>query len=166
MSSSSEDERPFPEQGRLLGVDYGARRVGIAVSTPEQTIASPLQTYHRRHETEDARHLARLAAEYEIVGLVVGLPVHMSGEEGQKAQEARAFGEWMGRITGLPVRYWDERYTSSIAEVHLLSTGMSKKKRKARIDQLAAQIMLQSYLDSGDRTQAPRPMQRRGEWNG
>ena len=152
---AEESAETFPREGRLLGLDYGTKRVGIAVSTPEQNISSPLENYQRRSEPLDAAHLKELARDYRIAGIVVGLPVHMSGEEGQKAGEARAFGEWAGRVTGLPVRFWDERFTSAMAEDHLLAADMSRKKRKARLDMLAAQILLQSYLDAKDRERRP-----------
>lgn len=148
----------FPREGRLLGLDYGTRRLGIAVSTPEQNISSPLENYERRSERLDAEHLRQVATDYRVAGLVVGLPVHMSGEEGGKAREARAFGEWASRETGLPVRYWDERFTSAMAEEHLLGASMTRKKRKARLDMLAAQILLQSFLDAKDREQRPGAM--------
>lgn len=153
MSDSSDrvsDEISFPKQGRLLGLDYGTRRIGFALSNPEQTIASPLENYTRVNEPHDARRLQQVVADYRVAGLVVGLPIHArSGDEGEKAREARAFGAWAAKATGLPVCYHDERYTTAIAEGHLLSASLSKKKRQARLDKLAAQIMLQSFLDKG-----------------
>lgn len=141
-------EQAFPNQGRLLGLDYGTRRIGLAISNPEQTIASPLENYTRVNETHDAKHLARVAAEYRVAGLIVGLPLHaLSGDEGEKAKEARAFGTWVAAATKLPVCYHDERYTSAIAEERLREADFSKKKIKAKLDKLAAQIMLQSFLE-------------------
>ena len=134
---------------RLLGVDYGSVRVGLAVSDPDRIIASPLATYPRRDAEQDARYFRDLAAAEGVVGLVVGLPVHMSGEEGQKAAEARAFGRWLGELTGLPVVFWDERYTSAEAERHLLAAGLTNKRRKDRRDRVAAQVLLQGYIDAG-----------------
>lgn len=148
----------FPREGRLLGVDYGTRRLGFAVSTPDQTIASPLANYERRDERLDASRLAEIVEEYRVVGLVIGLPVHMSGDEGGKAHEARTFGTWAAGVTGLPVRYWDERHTSLIAESYLMGADMSRKKRKARLDMLAAQVLLQRFLDASDRDQTPGAM--------
>jgi putative Holliday junction resolvase len=92
--------------------------------------------------------LQNVAREYRVVGLVVGLPLHMGGEEGQKAREARRFGAWAASATTLPLMFWDERLTSALAEEYLISAQMSRKKRKTRIDKVAAQIMLQSYLES------------------
>ena len=146
-----------PARGTLLGIDFGTRRIGIAVSTPDQTIASPLENYNRRNETEDAAVLKKMAREYQAVGLVVGLPVHMSGDEGGRAKEARKFGEWASRMVGLPVVYWDERYTSAMAELYLQQSNLSAEKRKAKLDKVAAQLMLQGFLNSEDRERAPGP---------
>lgn len=155
MTIRKKSKASFPLHGRLLGLDYGTKRFGVALSNDEQTIASPLENRTRRSPEQDGAFLASLATDYDVVGLVVGLPVHMSGQEGGKAREARNFGQWAGRVTGLPVRYFDERYTSLIAEHHLLSAGVSEKKRKERLDKVAAQVLLQGYLDSTDRTAAP-----------
>lgn len=136
-------------RGRLLGVDYGTVRVGLAISDPDRLLASPLATYPRQGPEADARYFRELAAAERAVGLVVGLPVHMSGQEGQKAAEARAFGNWLAGLTGLPVVFWDERFTSAEAERLLLDAKLTKKRRKERLDRVAAQILLQSYLDAG-----------------
>src|SRR5262245_49914166 len=98
-SASRETDRlhseAVPRTGRLMGLDYGTHRVGAAISTPEQNLASPLENYTLRSDRLDAEWLTQLVADYRPVGLVVGLPLHMrSGEEGAKAGEARAFGEW------------------------------------------------------------------------
>jgi putative pre-16S rRNA nuclease len=149
--SGSDAAPAIPTEGRLLGLDYGHVRVGVAVSTPEQNIASPLENYTRGSDAADADFLRRIVDEYRIAGLVVGLPVHMSGDESESSRLAREFGAWVGRVTGLPVAFWDERFTSSLAEAHLLSARLSKKKRAARRDKLAATFLLQSYLDADDR---------------
>ena len=145
----------FPERGALLGLDYGSRRIGAAISTAEQTIASPLDNYTRQTRELDERWLCRLVDDWGPVGLVVGLPVHMSGDEGEKAREARRFGEWAARATGLPLRFADERFSTLAAELRLMETGLSPKKQKARRDKMAAQILLQTYLDAPDRTAPP-----------
>ena len=149
------DIASVPTHGTLLGLDHGTKRIGVAVSTPDQSIASPLENYTRRNESEDTAFVKRLAVEYQAVGLVVGLPVHMSGDEGTKAQEARAFGEWAGKSCGLPVVFWDERYSSAMAELYLQQAEVSRKKQKQRLDKVAAQVMLQAFLDSDDRAAAP-----------
>jgi len=157
-SDASGTDLPFPETGRLLAVDYGTKRLGIAVSNAEQTIASPVENYTRRGLQEDARFLRRLLEEYRPRGIIVGLPVHMSGDEGGKAREARDFGTWIIGVTGLPVRYADERFTSFVAEQHLLAAELTKKQRKARLDMLAAQGILQGYLDKTHKTEPPGAM--------
>jgi putative Holliday junction resolvase len=136
-------------RARLLGIDFGTVRVGLAVSDAERHIASPLATYVRRGSDQDASYFRALTQEQEIGGLVVGLPVHLDGQEGHKAREARAFGSALARATELPVVFWDERFTTVEAEGLLLSAGLTSKRRKARRDSLAAQILLQSYLDAG-----------------
>jgi putative Holliday junction resolvase len=134
---------------RLLGVDYGTKRVGLSISDADRKIASPLSIHHRRGERQDARRFQELAKEERIGGIVVGLPVRTTGSEGSKAAEARAFGVWLQKETGLPVVFWDERFTTADAEQLLQEAGLTSKRRKARIDMVAAQIMLQSYLDAG-----------------
>jgi putative Holliday junction resolvase len=116
-------------------------------------IAGPYETYVRRSESLDAEYFRRLATEERLDRFVVGVPVHTSGHESQKSLEARAFGDWLHKSTGVPVEYFDERYTSAEAEALLLDAGLSKKRRKERLDQLAAQIMLTAYLESGARGQ-------------
>ena len=134
---------------RLLGVDFGSARVGLAISDGDRRIASPLATYALRGRDQDAAYFRRLAADEGVGALVVGLPVHLDGREGKKAAEARAFGQWLGTATGLPVVFWDERFTTVEAEGFLLAAGLTNKRRKARRDRVAAQILLQAYLDAG-----------------
>ena len=134
---------------RLLGVDYGSVRIGLAVSDPDRKIAFPLATYTRRSPKHDEGYFRELTEAEEIGEIIVGLPVHLDGHEGSKATEARGFGAWLGKVTGLPVRFWDERFTTVEAEEQLWSAGLTHKRRKARRDRVAAQILLQSYLDAG-----------------
>jgi putative Holliday junction resolvase len=154
-SSNPSADSGVPVRGRLLGLDYGTKRVGLALSNIDQTIATPLETYLRRDERQDERYLLQKVQEYGVAGLVVGLPVHMSGDEGEKAREARAFGQWAAVITKLPVSYADERYTTALADEHLRGLRVSPKKRKMLRDKLAAQILLQAFLENGRRGEAP-----------
>ena len=149
---------------RLLGVDYGTVRIGLAVTDPDRSIASPLTTYSRRGRDPDAAFF-RLTAEREGIGeIILGLPVHLNGREGPKAREARAFGQWLAGVTGLPVVFWDERFSSVEAEDFLLTAGLTSKRRKARRDRVAAQILLQSYLDAGCPGEQPlKPLDDAGE---
>lgn len=145
----------FPLRGRLAGIDYGTVRIGVAVTDPDQRLASPLENYNRRDPAADAAWLKKLAAEERIAGVVIGLPVHTSGHESQKSQEARRFGQWVAELTGLPVRFFDERYTSAHAEALLLEAGLTSKRRKERLDKLAAQIMLAAFLESSRGNEDP-----------
>jgi putative Holliday junction resolvase len=138
---------------RIAGIDYGTVRIGIATADLEVGIAGPYETYSRRSERLDAEYFKQLVIEERIGRFVVGLPVHSSGHESQKSTEARAFGAWLGTLTAVPVEYFDERYTSAEAEALLLDAGLTKKRRKERLDQLAAQIMLTAYLEAGARGQ-------------
>lgn len=144
---SGAEEGLIPDRGRLLGLDFGTRRIGVALCDDDRRIASPLENYTLVRREVDAHYLQRVVQDYRPVGLVVGLPLHMSGDEGEKAKEARRFGAWASSVTGLPAVFWDERLTSTLAEDFLRSAQLSPKKRKARLDKVAAQIMLQSYLD-------------------
>lgn len=153
--AATESHSDVPDHGTLFGIDFGTKRIGVAISDPEQTMSMPLENYTLRNPNLDAVWLRQLARGYGVRGLVIGLPVHMSGDEGGKASQARDFGQWAAEVTDLPVTWWDERYSSSVADMHLDQTGVSKKRRKSRRDQLAAQVILQSFLDAEDRTAAP-----------
>ncbi len=145
-----------PRRGRVVGIDYGTVRVGIALSDPDRTIASPYENYTRRGEKQDAKYFGQLAEEERAALFVVGLPVHLDGRESEKSIEARAFGRWLSEITGVDVVFYDERFSSAEAEYALMEADMTKKRRKKRLDMLAAQIMLTAYLESnGEGTDEP-----------
>lgn len=148
-------------KGKLLGIDYGTVRVGLAISDPDQKFAFPLETLHRKSRQIDGEHFLKLLQQEEVTGLVVGLPLHNDGREGIKANEARNFGDWLHNLSGLPVIYWDERFTTLEASSALWQAGLSHKKRKERVDRVAAQILLQNYLDTGSPARAPdsKPLQ-------
>ena len=141
--------RSSPVAGRVAGVDFGTVRIGIAISDVDRKIASPLENYTRRGVEQDARWFRQLVDEHEMVLFVVGLPLHMDGRESEKSLEARRFGDWLAETTGLPVEYFDERLTSHEAERLLLDAELTRKRRKKRLDMLAAQIILRGYLESG-----------------
>jgi len=149
----------LPRTGRLAAIDYGTVRIGVAITDPDQRLASPLENYTRQGQEADARWLTRLVREERLVGFVVGLPVHTSGQESQKSGEARRFGKWVADLTGLPVRFFDERYTSAQAEALLLDAELTKKRRKERLDKLAAQILLAAYLESSRGEKEPGPIE-------
>jgi putative Holliday junction resolvase len=132
--------------GRALGLDPGERRIGVAVSDVSRTIASPVRFIDRN--TEDVVQTLRdIRDEYEIAIVVVGLPINLDGSEGRSARAARDFADLVNEATGLTVELQDERFTSRTAEAALIEGGVSRKSRKEKRDQVAAAVMLQSYLD-------------------
>jgi putative Holliday junction resolvase len=139
----------IPSAGRLLGVDFGAVRVGLAVCDPDRRIASALDTYTRRTPAADAAFFRKLAADERAAAWVVGLAISLNGTEGPKAKECRAFGAWLAAETGMPVAFHDERFTTAAAEDYLRGAKLSPEKRKALRDRVAAQLILQAFLDAG-----------------
>jgi putative holliday junction resolvase len=152
------DPKDRPQFGRVAGVDYGAVRVGIAISDPRRIIASPLEIYTRRTPQLDERHFQKLVEQEAITLWVVGLPIHADGRESRSSAEARQFGYWLEQVTGVPVEYFDERFTTREAVRHLAASELSRKKRKERLDKVAAQIILASYLESTRRDEPPGPL--------
>lgn len=134
---------------RILSLDHGKVRLGLAVSDPDRRIASPLMTHVRKDLAQDERFLKRIVEEEEIGEILLGLPVHLNGTEGEQAKKVREFAKLVETWTALPVVLYDERFTTVEAESHLWQAGLTHKKRKDRRDQLAAQILLQTYLDAG-----------------
>ena len=141
--------------GRIAAVDYGTVRIGIAISDPQQTIASPLENYTRRNPQLDAKHFEQLAREERVALWVIGLPIHCDGRESHKSIEARRFGQWLAESTGVPVSFFDERFSSSEADQLLNQAEFTKRRRKKRLDMVAAQIILTSYLESPSRGEQP-----------
>jgi putative holliday junction resolvase len=139
---------------RVLGIDYGERRVGLALSDPTATIAQPLTTLQRRRgKRPPVAVLARLVLEHDVVEIAVGLPLTPGGDESDWTREVRAFGDALAERTGRPVTFLDERMTSIRAERAVRSLGMSKRRReeKERVDAAAAMLILQAYLDTRPR---------------
>jgi putative Holliday junction resolvase len=133
---------------RILAVDPGSVRLGLAISDTERRLATPLTTYTRRDPVQDAAYFKKIVETEEVGQIVVGLPIHEDGSEGGQAKAARAFGAWLQEATGVPIVFYDERFTSFEADAALADIGLTKKKRKARRDRVAAQILLQTYLDA------------------
>lgn len=131
---------------RVLGLDHGERRIGVAVSDATGTIASPHSVIDQRGGDVFER-LRSLIAEYEVELVVVGLPLQLSGEEGTSARSARAFADTVTEATGLPVALQDERFTTVTAEDALIEGGVRRRERREVRDKVAAAVMLQGYLD-------------------
>lgn len=123
-------------------------RIGVALSDPEQRLSVPAENYTRGDPAQDKRFFEKLVAEERVVGFVVGLPLHMSGDESEKSRESREFGAWLAEQTGLPVTFHDERYSSALAD-DLMDQAQVRKKKKRRQsrDALAAHVILTGYLD-------------------
>jgi putative Holliday junction resolvase len=136
---------------RIAGIDYGTVRIGVALVDTDVGIASPYENYTRRTPQLDAQYFSQLAKDEQIGRFIVGLPVHLHGGESHKSTEVRAFGKWLHDATGVPVEYFDERFTTAEADEFLGAAKLTKKQRQARRDKLAAQIMLTAYLESGAR---------------
>jgi putative holliday junction resolvase len=135
-------------KGRILALDVGARRIGLALSDELMLTAQGLETLQRTTLREDIARLATLAAEHGVTLFLIGNPMNMSGNEGRQSGWVREFSEKLQARTGLPVRLWDERLTTKEAERVLRSSGISRVKRGQAVDRLSAVILLASYLES------------------
>ena len=139
-------------KGRILALDLGKKRIGLALSDPLGITAQGLPTLQRTRIREDLDALAELAAEHEVVLFLMGNPLHMSGAEGRQADYAHEFGGRLAARTGIEIRYWDERLTTVEAQRVLRESGVSLEKRKRAVDRLAAVILLESFLDREELT--------------
>ncbi len=143
---------------RILGIDYGRVRLGLALSDEEAILASPLPTLPRsRRSCDDFHHIARLAREHGVAHIVVGLPLLMDGTSGTMAAEAKAFADQVAHHSHLPVDLFDERLTSSEAERAMLEGNLSRERRKELRDGLAAVLILQAYLETRAQERDPAP---------
>jgi len=133
---------------RILGLDIGEKRIGVAISDALGITAQGLETVYREGKGPTTEKLRDIVDKESIGSIVVGLPLNMDGTRGAKAKEATAFADELKKETGLPVTLWDERLTTAEVERILISAGSSRAKRKKKADKLAAQLILQGYLDS------------------
>ncbi len=139
---------------RLMGLDYGTKTVGVAISDTLGITAQPIETITRKEANKLRKTYARIEAlieEYGVTALVVGLPKHMNNDEGLRVEETKQFCEDLERRTGLPVTMWDERLTTAESERILQASGVRRENRKAVIDQMAAVLILQNYMDAQER---------------
>ncbi|MFP4311058.1 MAG: Holliday junction resolvase RuvX [Nitriliruptoraceae bacterium] len=139
---------PLPRSGRLLAIDLGEVRIGLAVSDPGQVVASPAETLHVPRGAQEAMlaALVEAVARHEAAGLVVGYPRTLEGREGRAAGRARGVADALRERTGLPVLLWDERFTTVEAERVLLDADLSRRERKDTVDRVAASVLLQAVL--------------------
>ena len=134
--------------GRILGLDVGARRIGIAVSDPLGITAQGVSTLHRRNRRYDLGELRKLLTEYDASEIVVGNPLRMSGQSGTQAEKMLEFAKQLEQQFSLPVHLWDERLSTAEAHRLLDETGIRDSRRKEVIDKMAAVLILQSFLDA------------------
>lgn len=133
---------------RVLALDFGERRIGVAFSDPTRMLASPLTTLTRGRGGSDVEEVLRLAAENDVLEIVVGMPVSLSGRMGPQAYRVARFVDALRRATDIPVLTADERYSTVQAERSLRESGVEPSRDRARVDAAAAAVILQSYLDS------------------
>lgn len=134
--------------GRVMALDLGEKRIGIAISDPTRTIASPFSVLNRRSRADDYAHYARVAAEQQINLLVIGLPITLGGDEGQRAAWVRDYAADLGRRIDIPIVFWDESLTTVAATAALHAQGRRGRKARERVDAVAAALILQSFLDA------------------
>ena len=134
---------------RFLGLDIGNRRIGVAVSDELGLTAQPVLTLERRNNRrEDLRSLARLCRRFAVAGIVVGNPLHLSGELSPQSARTQAFAAELGTLTALPIHLWDERLTTREAHQILYAAGHPRPRHRRVVDQVAAALILQQFLDS------------------
>ena len=138
----------LPKGKRLIGLDLGTKTIGIATSDLTRQIATPRYTIERTKFTAEAKELIAFC-EIENIGLIVlGLPINMDNSEGPRAQSTRAFARNMGKLTPIPIIFWDERWSTVVVTRTMIEADMSRAKRAANVDKLAATYILQSLLDA------------------
>lgn len=129
-------------------MDFGSRRIGVAISDPAGIMAQPLTVIERRNKDADMVAISKLIEEYKVDEIVIGLPVSMTGELGPQAKVVLEYADSLKEMIKVPIRTWDERLTTALAERTLLESEVKRGQRKEIIDKIAAATMLQSYLDS------------------
>lgn len=132
---------------KILALDIGTVRIGIATSDIMEIIASAYEVYKRKHLKEDVNHVAKLVQDLSVGEIVIGLPLKMDGSEGQSVEMAKAFGDELAKLVSVPIVYQDERLSTVTAQKILIESGMRREKRKDKVDSIAATIILQTYLD-------------------
>jgi putative Holliday junction resolvase len=143
---------------RVLGVDYGDRHVGLALSDVLQMIAQPLGTYHLQARDEDNRRYFRDLVRDQAVGrIILGLPLRMDGTSGSRVEKTREFAAWLEKATSVPVAFWDERLTTHQALRSVREQKIKVKNKRAAVNQIAAVMILQGYLESRRPDETPLP---------
>ena len=139
--------KSLPVKARLIGVDLGAKTIGLAISDIERRLASPLKTLRRTAFARDADALTAILAEFDIAGIVLGLPLDLDGRDSPRAQSTRAFARNLAKQTDLPIVFWDERFSTAVVTRSLIANDVSRAKRAEVVDKMAAAYILQGALD-------------------
>jgi putative holliday junction resolvase len=137
----------LPSKARLIGVDLGAKTIGLAISDVERRLASPLRTLPRRAFGRDAEALSAIFGEFDVAGIVLGLPLDLDGRDSPRAQSTRAFAHNLSKQTSLPIVFWDERFSTAAVTRSLIAHDVSRARRAQVIDKMAAAYILQGALD-------------------
>jgi putative Holliday junction resolvase len=149
----------LPAKARLIGVDLGTKTIGLALSDVERRVASPLVTLARTAFARDAEALSAQARKFEAFALIVGMPFEMTGAEGPRAQATRAFTRNFAARDAIPIAFWDERFSTAAVDRALIANDVSRARRAAVVDKMAAAYILQGALDRLAGIAAKRPSQ-------
>lgn len=149
FTSKQDERRPnnMNEKSRLLALDVGDKRIGVAVSDATRMLVRPVETVHRKNMLADVARISKLAQEHEVAAVVIGLPKNMDGTEGEQAAKVRSFAKKLMRETGLTVHFEDERLSTFTATERLVARGVNTGKNRDLVDMEAAVVILQSFLD-------------------
>ena len=147
LSNPSELRDALPADARLMGLDVGTKTIGLALSDTRRIIATPLETIHRRRFREDMARLSALIDTHGVGGLVIGLPLMLTGKDGPRTQSVRQFARNVVALRDLPVTFWDERLSTIAVTREMISADLTRKRRGAIVDRVAAAYILQGCLD-------------------
>ena len=139
--------KSLPAKARLIGLDLGTKTIGLAISDVERRLASPLKTLPRGAFARDADALTAIFAEFDIAGIVLGLPLDLDGRDSPRAQSTRAFARNLSKRTSLPIVFWDERFSTAVVTRSLIAHDVSRARRAQVVDKMAAAYILQGALD-------------------
>jgi putative Holliday junction resolvase len=137
----------LPPKARLIGIDLGSKTIGLAISDVERRLSSPLKTLPRGAFGKDAETLTGIFSEYNVAGIVLGLPLDLDGRDNPRAQSTRAFGRNLSMRTSLPIVLWDERFSTAVVTRSLIANDVSRARRAQVVDRMAAAYILQGALD-------------------
>ena len=137
----------LPPKGRLIGIDLGAKTIGLAISDVERRLASPLKTLARGAFARDADSLTAIFSEFDVAAIVLGLPLDLNGRDNPRAQSTRAFARNLSMRTNLPIVFWDERFSTAAVTRSLIANDVSRARRARVVDKMAAAYILQGVLD-------------------